>query len=644
MAPSFGRRSSSAAASTSAAAAAAVAATSFSSPLSSSAGERSGTIGSSFGSSNAAVVSPIPPLPSSKNATMLRSGAGVGSHAHNVLSSSTGSQINSSKTAMATTSSPPLNNNNNESFATLSHSPNRAQGRITPNVLGGASNSFQTSSVPYPQVNSVPLPTSTDTAMAGMGYRSMDSSSIGDTSISPNASPSALSNPTFHNVSGSGVHTPTTMSYYVHGNHSGVLDQQSIHSTNTMPSIQTNNTSTTAINSSQGSTFSGSGTLSDPSLKETFSRRIRSLAYIKRTLSASNQQTHARPSNNQAWLDIVRISRQDLDSIYNSEPMRKRAQKYYLLGCSLASTIELTSVGEFGRSVLAIMQEVENASELGGEKDKTKMRNFFKSSIRTGTARKSAGGGIGIAEISSTYDGVSVGGPSLSTLGPSGIELIGSHVPFPLDFLQTTITLCDILMEIYCKFSLFLNASSNMSSSVGTQTGSKEIDGMPTSGGLSTHESLSAYSHGPISGSSMECMQKVDGKVKKMLMQICKELDGLARGRIREELGSIDPLMARDIGMLDVHTPMIMTASNTPNAGTPNGGVQYLSANGGHQFTSIPMTSPSVSAGVGTTGPNRGLTANYGSIHSNHPHMYTGSAPNLLNMSQHSPGVNMHGI
>jgi len=35
------------------------------------------------------------------------------------------------------------------------------------------------------------------------------------------------------------------------------------------------------------------------------------------------------------------------------------------------------------------------------------------------------------------------------------------------------------------------------------------------------------------------------------MSQTCKELDSLARHVIREELASIDPLMARELGLLD---------------------------------------------------------------------------------------------
>ncbi|PWN35255.1 uncharacterized protein FA14DRAFT_160481 [Meira miltonrushii] len=602
MAPILGGRRGSNAAGTASAAAAAAAAAANNPASSSSSSGHGGTAGSSSGSSNAAAVSSVPPLPANKTSTIR------GYYASAQGGSSSGSQMPSSATAIAPVHPP-------SSYGTggMPYSPPNRNGASTQNkFMAKTSTAPNTSSSPHSHTNSIPMPT--DSAIQGSGYKSIDSSSIGDTSLSPNASPSATSVPSFPTSAQSSV------TYFAHGNHSGMLDQQSMNSnftTNTSSSYLTPNH---AINSALSSS------LSDTPLREAFARRIRSLAYIKRTLSA-NQRDRYNPSANQAWLDIVRISRQDLDSIYDSEPMRRRAHRYYLLGCSLASTVELISVGEFARAVLAVINEVEMTAD-AGDKDKTKMRNFFKSSIRGGTARKSAGS-VGLAEFSSTYDGVSVGGPSLSSLGPSGVELIGTHIPFQLDFLQTTITFCDILMEIYCKFTYFLNSSAG-----GMPQGSmRDIEGLPTSG-MNTHENFLSPTGAPIAASSMDAMQKVDAKLRKILAQICKEIDGLARQRIREELGSIDPLMARDIQAMDTNTP---TAFGTPQSGTSLG----ASAHAQDSYPSaVPMTNPSISAGA-PIGSMRGSNK-LGSIHSSNPNMYAGSAPNLLTAGQ-SPALNAGG-
>lgn len=607
MAPILGGRRGSNAAGTASAASAAVA-TAANNPASSSSsssyGGPGGTAGSSSGSSNAAAVSSVPPLPANKTSTIR------GYYAAAQGGSSSGSQMHSSATATA-----PGHPSSSYGTGGMPYSPPNRNGASTQNKFmtnTKSSTAPNTSSSPHSHTNSIPMPT--DSAIQGIGYKSIDSSSIGDTSLSPNASPSATSIPSFPTSAQSSV------TYFAHNNHSGMLDQQS------MNSNFTTNTSSSYLTPNHAVNPTLSSPLSDTPLREAFARRIRSLAYIKKTLSA-NQRDRFNPSANQAWLDIVRISRQDLDSIYDSEPMRRRAHRYYLLGCSLASTVELTSIGEFARAVLAVINEVEMTAD-AGDKDKTKMRNFFKSSIRGGTARKSAGT-VGLAEYSSTYDGVSVGGPSLSSLGPSGVELVGTHVPFQLDFLQTTITFCDILMEIYCKFTYFLNSSAGGM----PQAGMRDIEGLPPSG-MNTHESFLSPSGAPIAASSMDAMHKVDAKLRKILAQICKEIDGLARQRIREELGSIDPLMARDIQAMDTNTP---TAFGTPQSGASFGALAHAQDT---YPTSILMTNPSISAGTpmgSMRGPNK-----LGSIHSSNPNMYAGSAPNLLSAGQ-SPALNAGG-
>lgn len=604
MAPILGgRRGSNAAGTTSAVSAAAASANNPASSSSSSSnyGGNGGVAGSSSGSSNSAVASNVPPLPVNKSSTIRGYYAAPAQGG-----SSSGSQMPSSATATAPS--------HPSSYGTggMPHSPPNRNGASTQNNIltnTKTSNAPNTSSSPHAHANSIPMPT--DSVIQNTGYKSIDSSSIGDTSLSPNASPSATSIPSFP------TSAQSTFTYFSHGNHSGMLEQQTMNSNPSSSFLTPNH----AINPASSSS------LFDTPLREAFARRIRSLAYIKRTLSANNRDRF-NPTANQAWLDIIRISRQDLDSIYDCEPMRRRAHRYYLLGCSLASTIELTSVGEFARAVLGVINEVEMTAD-AGDKDKTKMRNFFKSSIRGGTGRKSAGS-VGLAEFSSTYDGVSVGGPSLSSLGPSGVELVGTHIPFQLDFLQTTITFCDILMEIYCKFTFFLDSSAGGM----PQAGTRDTEGLPQSG-MSTNESFLSPSGAPIAASSMDAMQKVDAKLRKILAQICKEIDGLARQRIREELGSIDPMMARDIQSLDTSTPSVF-------GGTPQSGASLGALAHGHDIypTSVPMTSASASTGVpfsSTRGSNK-----LGSIHSNNPNMYAGSAPNLLSAA-HSPALNASG-
>jgi len=75
-----------------------------------------------------------------------------------------------------------------------------------------------------------------------------------------------------------------------------------------------------------------------------------------------------------------------------------------------------------------------------------------------------------------------------------------------LDYFQTFYTLCDILVEVYNKL---LGGTKNL-----------------------------------WSGQFTESVLKIDGKFKKIIALVTKEIDSLARNAIKEELLSIDPMMS----------------------------------------------------------------------------------------------------
>ncbi|ORZ02683.1 hypothetical protein BCR43DRAFT_481986 [Syncephalastrum racemosum] len=90
------------------------------------------------------------------------------------------------------------------------------------------------------------------------------------------------------------------------------------------------------------------------------------------------------------------------------------------------------------------------------------------------------------------------------------------HVPFELDYFETFFTLTDIMTEAYQKLLVGF-----------------EICTQPY----------------------FELVLKCDGKLKKIFSQITKELDGLARDAIKEELMIIDPLsQSNKISPIDFET------------------------------------------------------------------------------------------
>jgi hypothetical protein len=247
--------------------------------------------------------------------------------------------------------------------------------------------------------------------------------------------------------------------------------------------------------------------------------------------------------------------------------------------------MDLQGCDEFARAVLNVLSESESFGD-GNEKDKAKMRNFFKSSIRgAGTSAGHAKRMAGLGELSNTHDGVSVGGTPMSMLTMSGVELIGTHVPYALDSLQTTITFLDLLQEVYCKL-LVLSSAANSNTTV------KDVDGLPTN---STPAAYEAYTSS-LSVSTVEVIHKLDGKVKKMLIYIFKELDALARHLVKQELASVDPQMARDLA-----SPSLVQGN-------------------GNSLTSTETASEDVSSNTGSLRQQHALR--------NNP--FTSSAPNLL--------------
>ncbi|UZJ51828.1 hypothetical protein CBS101457_001148 [Exobasidium rhododendri] len=190
------------------------------------------------------------------------------------------------------------------------------------------------------------------------------------------------------------------------------VDAQSLHSA-------THSTFAASLSSTFAPSSVNAGQHTEMSLKDTFSRRIRCLAYVKRCLSiVSNPPTpqSMNTANAPAWLDVIKLSKRDLEVIYDSEKMKRRTNRNHTLGCSIAPALDYSNSAEFARALLAIFNEVEVLGE-GGDKDKAKVRNFFKTSSMRGTRR-------GMAGIE--WDGSA--GNTGTVSGMSNADLLGSQV------------------------------------------------------------------------------------------------------------------------------------------------------------------------------------------------------------------------
>lgn len=177
------------------------------------------------------------------------------------------------------------------------------------------------------------------------------------------------------------------------------------------------------------------------------------------SLSSSKSQA-SQSVNSPAWLDVIKLSKRDIEAVYDSEKMKRRANRNYILGCSIATTMDYNSNTEFAKALLAIFNDAETMGE-GNDRDKAKMvrrclilrlsareresanlsrilqKNFFKASIR-GTRR----GGLSDWES------------GLAATGSGGMEFHQGHVSVDaLSFFFDILALLIIITQC-CSHSL----------------------------------------------------------------------------------------------------------------------------------------------------------------------------------------------
>ncbi|KAE8260251.1 hypothetical protein A4X13_0g481 [Tilletia indica] len=307
----------------------------------------------------------------------------------------------------------------------------------------------------------------------------------------------------------------------------------------------------------QASTHSADS-VNDGLVKELCNKRIQSIVYLKKTLEGR-----------QSWLNTVRMSRRDLVAAFETEKMKKRTIRNMYLGLSLAPVIEMNSLGDLCKTVINLFAELESWSE-NVDKDRSKVvRNLFRT---TRGSKRFAGGGAGLLEF--------MGAEAPNLLTSEYTYLLTPNLPFAPDYFHTFFTLADMLQEVYYKILLSIGTSSNKSappsafnpstggsfSTVGSNSISMATSpvskiGRGAGGSLSLSQPQSATSNdsdiendfgrllgvssglpsasgkdGGISNGLVDLVQKVDGKLKKILIQTAKEVDALARHLMKEEL------------------------------------------------------------------------------------------------------------
>ncbi|KAI0329877.1 hypothetical protein GY45DRAFT_1324489 [Cubamyces sp. BRFM 1775] len=158
-------------------------------------------------------------------------------------------------------------------------------------------------------------------------------------------------------------------------------------------------------------------------LRELVKKRIITLTYLR--------NVHEGKSH---WFHTIMITRTELDRTFTNAAMKQRTYRFAVLGMALANQFEVKEPQDYLRGLSNVLVEYELLKE---DSDRPKMRLF-----RTKGSKRPAGADY-----------------ALSYTDPSEAYMTLPHVPFPLDYHQTLLSLLDVLSEVYNKMSKILGPS-----------------------------------------------------------------------------------------------------------------------------------------------------------------------------------------
>ncbi|KAI0668474.1 hypothetical protein C8Q78DRAFT_1047317 [Trametes maxima] len=274
-------------------------------------------------------------------------------------------------------------------------------------------------------------------------------------------------------------------------------------------------------------------------LRELVKKRIITLTYLR--------NVHEGKSH---WFHTIMITRVELDRAFTNAAMKQRTYRFAVLGMALANQFEVKEPQDYLRGLEKVLGEYELLKEDG---DRPKMRLF-----RQKGSKRPPGADYAI-----------------SYTDPSEAYMTLPHVPFPLDYHQTLLSLLDVLSEVYNKISKILGpspfsgAGNNMMGPLGLLSPHPGVSylfaGMDAALSNESDNSLwgianatmmgpggtAAPSYGGGPGSPPpnwttmlgDTVRMIDNKLKKLIAALLKELDDCARAGIKDELASLDPLL-----------------------------------------------------------------------------------------------------
>ncbi|KAF5373163.1 hypothetical protein D9758_001588 [Tetrapyrgos nigripes] len=184
----------------------------------------------------------------------------------------------------------------------------------------------------------------------------------------------------------------------------------------------------------------------DEYLRDLIQKRILTLTYIR---NIHEGRSH--------WFHTIYISRAELDKEFNNTDMKKRTSRFALLGMSLANLLDIQQPHDLLRGLLNTLIEYDQAREDG---DKTRIYGMVSSSAFSNTRPNPR---VAVQKLFRTKAGKKPGVLTeySGTYGDASAEsyLVNPHIPFPLDYHQTLLSLLDVLSEVYNKISKLLGPS-----------------------------------------------------------------------------------------------------------------------------------------------------------------------------------------
>ncbi|KAH9915790.1 uncharacterized protein BXZ73DRAFT_92569 [Epithele typhae] len=299
---------------------------------------------------------------------------------------------------------------------------------------------------------------------------------------------------------------------------------------------------------SEGSAQANAPGTSVEFLRELVKKRIITLTYLR---NVHEGRSH--------WFHTIMITRTELDRAFSNVAMKQRTYRFAVLGMALANQFDMKEPQDLLRGLSSVLSEYDMLKEDG---DKPRLRLF-----KGRGSKRPAGADYALSYPDSTE--------TYMTL---------PHIPFPLDYHQTLLSLLDVLSELYNKISKILgpspfsNAGHSMMGPLGllsphpgvsylfsgaesaNNDGDSSLWGIAHATMLGSGSGLnSLYGGGPGSpppswtSTLGDTVRQIDHRLKKLIAMLLKELDDCARAGIKDELASLDPLLRHVAGAGDEH-------------------------------------------------------------------------------------------